>query len=108
MRYMKCPNCNSEMYKVDVSVEGATEKALSYQCKKCDYVEFDKESANKVILELKAKETPLKIKQKIVKISKDRLGTYFNQNIVRSLDLKPGEEVYVSVPDKKHIIISRE
>ena len=104
---MKCPNCKSDMYKVDVSVEGATEKAISYQCEKCDYVEFDQESASKVILELKTKEAPLKIKQKIVKISKGRLGTYFNQNIVRSLDLKSGEEVYVSVPDKKHIIISR-
>jgi hypothetical protein len=56
-----------------------------------------------VINELR--ETPLKIKQKIVKLSQDRLGIYFNKNIVRSLNLKKGEEIYLSVPDKKHIVI---
>ena len=45
------------------------------------------------------------MKQKIVKISQDRLGVYFNNNIIRSLDLKKGEEIYVSVPDKRHIIL---
>ncbi len=105
---MKCPNCRSEMRKVDVSAEGTDHMVASFQCNKCDYVKFEQESANRVILELKANETPLKIRQKIVKLSKDRLGTYFNSNIIRSLDLKPGEEVYVSVPDKKHILISLE
>ena len=105
---MKCPNCKSEMKKVNVSIEDTTKEIVSFQCPKCDYVEFEQESANKVILELKTKETTLKIKQKIVKLSGERLGTYFNKNIVRSLNLKPGEEVYVTVPDKKHIIISRE
>ena len=47
----------------------------------------------------------LKIKQKIVKLSQDRLGMYFNNHIVRSLNLKKGEEIYASVPDKKHIIL---
>ena len=104
---MKCPNCKYEMEKVNVSIDYAKNKVKSFQCSKCDYVEFEQESANRVILELKTKETPLKIKQKIVKLSKDRLGTYFNQNIIRSLNLKPGEEIYISIPDKKHIIISR-
>ena len=103
---MKCPNCKTEMEKVNINIEGASQEVLSFQCNKCGYVEFEQESANKAILELKVKETPLKIKQKIIKLSKDRLGTYFNSNIIRSLNLKPGEEIYVSIPDKKHIIIS--
>jgi hypothetical protein len=60
------------------------------------------------VQELKIKETPLKIKQKIVKLSGDRLGFYFNQNIVRILNLKCGEEVVVSIPDNRHILINLE
>ncbi len=106
---MKCPRCESILRKVRVAVEGAKQRALSYQCSNpdCIYVEFDEESSKKIVAELKAKETQLKIKQKIVKLSKGRLGTYFNTNIIRSINLKPGEEIYVSVPDKKHIIIAR-
>ena len=88
---------------MNVKVQGAENKAISYQCPNCDYFEFEPISSKKVIEELR--ETPLKIKQKIVKISQDRLGVYFNNNIIRSLDLKKGEDVYVSVPDKKHIIL---
>lgn len=105
---MKCPKCNVNLIKVEVDVEGARNKAISYQCEKCDYLDFEKESSNKILLELKAKENPLKIKQKIVKLSQDRLGTYFNKNIIRSLDLKAGEDIYVSTPDKKHILITIE
>ena len=100
---MKCPECDSNLRKVDVQIWGAENKAISYQCPKCDYFEFEPISSQKVIEELR--ETPLKIKQKIIKISQDRLGVYFNNNLIRSLDLKKGEEVYVSVPDKKHIIL---
>ena len=49
-------------------------------------------SSQKVVQELR--ETPLKIRQKIVKLSQDRLGIYFNNNVVRSLDLKKGEEIF--------------
>lgn len=107
---MHCPKCNAMLKKRKVSIEGARQKVLSYQCSNsdCIYFTFEEESSKKVVAELKAKETPLKIKQKIIKLSKDRIGTYFNSNIVRSLDLKPGEDIYVSVPDKKHIIISRQ
>jgi|SRR3989344_3475658 len=102
---MKCPNCNSGLRKVEVVIEGAEQKAVSYQCSKCDYIEFEEKSAARVVRELKSKETPLRIKQKIIKLSQDRLGMYFNKNIVESLDLKAGEEVQVSVPDKDHIIL---
>ena len=82
---------------------GANSKVLSYQCPKCHYFEFEPESSKKVIEELR--ETPLKIKQNIIKLSQDRLGIYFNANIIRSLGLKKGEEVLVSVPDKGHILL---
>ncbi len=100
---MKCPKCSAELRKVDVNVQGANTKAVSYQCPKCDYFAFEQKSAKRIMEELR--ETPLKIKQKVVKLSQDRLGIYFNSNIIRSLDIKKGEEIYVSVPDKKHILI---
>lgn len=103
---MKCPNCNATLKKVRVRVHGAKSKAISYQCTMCDYFEFDPLSSKKVVEELR--KTPLKIKQKIVKLSQDRLGIYFNNNVVRSLNLKKGEEVYISVPDSRHIVLELE
>ncbi len=100
---MKCPKCASALRKVDVKVAGAKSKAVSYQCQKCDYFEFEPLSSMKVVEELR--ESPLKIKQKIVKLSQDRLGIYLNSNVVRSLGLEKGEDVYVSVPDKNHIVV---
>ena len=101
---MRCPKCNSTLRKVEVKVQGATNKAISYQCPDCDYFEFEPVSSQKVVEELR--ETPLKIKQKVIKLSQERLGIYFNSNVVRSLNLKGGEDVYVSVPDKKHLVIN--
>jgi len=101
---MKCPKCSSELKKVEVKVHGARSKAISYQCPSCDYFEFEPVSSEKVVQELR--ETPLKIKQKIIKLSKDRLGMYINRDVARSLNLKGGEEVYVSMPDKKHLVIN--
>lgn len=103
---MKCPQCGAELKKVAVKVHGAESKALSYQCPECDYFEFEPLSSGKVIEELR--ESPLKIRQKIVKLSGKRLGIYLNKHVVDSLLLKKGEHVYVSVPDKKHIVIELE
>lgn len=100
---MKCPKCGGKLRKVSVAVEGVHRKADSYQCSSCDFFMFEKVSAQKVIKELK--ETPLKIRQRVIKLSKDRLGMYLNTNVVRSLNIKKGEEVYVSVPDSRHIVI---
>ena len=100
---MRCPECKSNLKKVEVSVHGAKSKATSYQCSTCDYFEFEPLSSRKVVEELH--NTPLKIKQKIVKLSQDRLGIYFNKNIVTSLNIKKGEEIYLSVPDTKHIVL---
>lgn len=103
---MKCPRCRGKLNKIYVNIYRAQQKALSYQCQQCDYFEFEPISSKKVVEELR--ETPLKIKQKIVKLSQDRLGIYFNNNVVRSLKLKKGEDVYISVPDKKHIVVEIE
>lgn len=100
---MKCPNCKSEVKKVEVSVQGAQQKASSYQCTKCNYFEFEPVSSKRVLEELRT--GPLKIRQKIVQLSGERMGIYFNNNVVQSLDLKKGGEILLSVPDKKHIVL---
>lgn len=100
---MNCPNCDKKLRRVPVHVRGAKNQAISLQCTKCGYFEFEPESSKKVLTELK--DHPLKIKHTIVKLSKDRLGIYFNSNIIRSLGLSKGEEVLISIPDKKHIVL---
>ncbi len=99
----KCPECKSELKKVNVKVAGAESKVISYQCSKCGYFEFEPESSKKVVEELR--ETTLKIKQKIINLSQDRLGMYFNKDIARSLNLEKNKDILVSIPDKKHILI---
>lgn len=103
---MKCPKCSSNMKEIKVKIQDADSPVTSYQCSNCGYFDFEEKSINKAINEIKAKETPLQIKQKIIKLSQDRLGMYINKDVARSLNLKGGEEVYVSVPDKKHLVIN--
>ena len=93
------------MKKVVVNIEDAKTKAISYQCPNCDYFTFEPKSSVQIVREIKENESPLKIKQKIIKLSKDRLGIYFNQDIIRSLNLKPGEDILISIPDKKRIVL---
>jgi hypothetical protein len=103
----KCPKCGKNLVKINVSVEGAKSKVLSLQCPSpnCIYWKFDKKTGDKVVQELREKEMALKLKHKIIKLSKGRLGLYFNKDIIQSLGLKAGEEVKVTVPDKRHIVI---
>ena len=103
---MKCPKCNSKMKELKVKIQDADSPVTSYQCGKCGYFDFEEKSMSKAIVEIKAKEAPLKIKQKIIKLSHDRLGMYINRDVARSLNLKGGEEVYVSVPDKNHLVVN--
>ncbi len=102
---MRCPECNTKMEEVKVKIQDAGSPVISYQCSKCGHFDFEEKSINKAISEIKTKEAPLRIKQKIIKLSHDRLGMYINRDVARSLDLKGGEEVYVSVPDKRHIVM---
>ncbi len=102
---MTCPKCNSQLREVEVDIEDAKTPAISYQCEGCDYYSFEPESTMKIIDEIKQKESPLKIKQKIIKLSQDRLGMYFNKDVIECLNLKSGEDVLVSVPNKKRIVL---
>ena len=103
---MECPKCNSKMKEIKVKIQEADNPVTSYQCSNCGYFDFEEKSINKAINEIRLKESPLTIKQKIIKLSQNRLGMYINSDIVRCLNLKGGEEVYVSVPDKKHLMIN--
>lgn len=105
MKIQNCPNCKSKLNKVKVEIEDAETKAISYQCPNCNFFTFDPENTLKIIKEIKAKESPLKIRQKIIKLSKDRLGMYFSKDIIESLNLKSGEEILISVPGKKKLIV---
>ena len=100
---MTCPSCGAPMRRVDVRVHGASSAVTSLQCTKCDRFEFEPESASTVLTELR--ESPLKIRQRVIKLSRGRLGLYLNANVVRSLSIEKGDEILVSVPDRKHILI---
>jgi len=99
---MKCPNCKKEMVRVLVSIEGASTKAVSWQCATCDRFTVEPASARMALDEL---ESPLRLQQRVVKISQGRLGLYLGKDVVRSLGLKGGETVELSVPSKKRLVI---
>lgn len=102
----KCPKCNEKMEEIKVKVEGAVKRVTSYQCD-CGYFEFDQKTGKDVIREIESKsKSPLNIRQKFIKISHNRLGNYWDENIIRATDIKAGETFFVSVPDPKHILIS--
>jgi len=69
------------------------------------YYNFEPESTINVIKEIKEKEAHLKIRQKIIKLSQDRLGMYFNKDVIECLNLKSGEEILVSIPNKNRIVL---
>ena len=101
---MKCPKCSHEMTKLHQTEEDKQQKVTSHHCMRCEHIEFERVYPELEIMEDVEKHT-LEIKQNIVKLSHNRLGMYFNKNIIQSLGLKAGEEVLVSVPEKKRIVI---
>ena len=50
---MKCPKCEATLNKVKVNVHGAKTKAVSYQCPRCNYSEFEPWVSKKVVEELR-------------------------------------------------------
>ncbi len=50
---MRCLKCKTALKKVEVSVYGSKNKAISYQCANCNYFEFDPTSSREVVKELK-------------------------------------------------------
>jgi hypothetical protein len=99
-----CPECKKKMRQIRVEVEGAETSAIGYRCDNCNNLEFDKKTGMNVVKELEEKEV-LSIQQKLVNLSHGRIGTYFNKNIIRSLNLKAGMDIHVTVPDRKHMVI---
>ncbi|MBU0980856.1 MAG: hypothetical protein KJ709_08695 [Nanoarchaeota archaeon] len=102
---MRCPECKSNLKEVRVKIQDADSLVTSHQCMKCGYFDFEDKSMKRAISEVKVKESPLKIKQRIIKLSQDRLGMYFNRDVARCLSLKGGDNIFVTVPDKRHILI---
>lgn len=104
--FLTCSQCHARVKEIKVKIRDAQSPVTSYQCGKCGYFDFEESSIKRAIQEIKIKEMPLTIKQRIIKLSHGRLGMYINKDIARSLKLKGGEEVYVSVPDKHHLLVN--
>ncbi|HIH21371.1 MAG: hypothetical protein J4478_00535 [Candidatus Diapherotrites archaeon] len=110
---MKCKKCGGRLKKFKVEVEGSDLHSEGFECVKCGELFFDEEKSRKVVADLRKREfleelPALSIKQKVVKLSKDRLGFYFNKDIARCVNLKPGGEIEVRLLDKKRILVEVE
>lgn len=97
----KCPNCHLELKPAEVLVE----ETVKYECSKCAYAHHEPRENRKETVA--GRPSPLTLKQKITTLAQGRLGLYLSQDVVRSLKLKAGQEVYVSVPDEKTIVIKQ-
>lgn len=107
---MNCEKCKGELKKFKVEVEDSDLNSEGFECKKCGELFFNKEKSKKIVEDLKTKELmknlpALSIKQKVIKLSKDRLGFYFNKDIIRCTNLKAGESIEVRLLTKKHILL---
>jgi hypothetical protein len=107
---MNCKKCGGKLKKFKVEVEDSDLGSEGFECVKCGELFFDEEKSKKIVNDLKRKEflkelPALSIKQKVIKLSKDRLGFYFNKDIIRCTNLKAGEPVEVRLLDKKHILV---
>ena len=107
---MKCKKCGGVLKEFNIEVEGSGLHSEGFECTKCGELFFESEKGREIVEDLRQreflKELPaLSIKQKVVKLSKDRLGFYFNKDIARCVNLKPGEEIQVRLLDKKRILI---
>ena len=108
----KCEDCGREMQEMEVKVEGAEAEAKGWKCE-CGNIAFDEESGMKVVEELERKEVltdlpTLSLEQKIIKLSKGRLGMYLPKDVVRCAEIQPGKKVFVSLLDKKKILLTVE
>ncbi len=107
---MKCKKCGGSLEKFSVDVEDSGLPSEGFECKKCGELFFDEKKSKAVVEDLKRtkllKELPvLSIRQKIIKLSKNRLGFYFNKDLARCAKLKAGEPIEVRLLDKKTIMV---
>jgi hypothetical protein len=49
---MKCPKCSSMLRKVDITIPGAKNTAIGYQCQKCSYLRLEPVSCKRLVDEL--------------------------------------------------------
>lgn len=110
---MKCKKCGGTLERFAVGVEDSDLPGEGFECKKCGELFFDEKKSRAIVEGLKKKELlkelpALSIRQKIIKLSKDRLGFYFNKDIVRCAKLKAGEPIEVRLLDKKRIMVEIE
>lgn len=103
----ECPDCGEEMVFVEVAVEDADSKVISYQCPSCGHFEFDQESSRKAVSELKDKhkKSRKEVEERIVKFTDNKLGIYLDAETVKSLNLMPGTKIWLSFPSKKRIVV---
>ena len=81
-----CNKCNGNLEKLEVHVEDTDKTTTGWKCKDCGEYYFDQAESKAIYEDLSQKETPaLNIKQKIVKLSKDRLGIYLNKDVIRCI-----------------------
>jgi hypothetical protein len=107
---MKCKKCGGGVEKFAVKVEDSDLPSRGFECKKCGELFFDEKKSKAIVAHLKKKELlgdlpALSIRQKIIKLSKNRLGFYFNKDIARCAKLKAGEPIEVRLLDKKRIMV---
>lgn len=110
---MKCKKCGGSLERFAIDVEDSDLGSEGSECKKCGELFFDEKKGEAVVKDLKRKELfnelpALSIRQKIIKLSKDRIGFYFSKDLARCAELKAGEPIEVSLLDKKRILIEVE
>ncbi len=110
---MDCKKCGGKLERFAVEVEDSDLPSEGFECKKCGELFFDEKKSKAIAEDLKKKESfkelpALSIRQKVIKLSKNRLGFYFNKDLARCAKLKAGEPIEVSLLDKKRILIEVE
>jgi hypothetical protein len=107
---MNCKDCGGKLKKVHVKVEGTDVASECTECANCGNLSFDQKAGRAVVGDLRKKEflkefPALSIRQRVVKLSKDRLGFYFSKDVIRCAKIKAGCSVDVRLLDKKHILL---
>ena len=101
---MKCRECGNDLVRVEVAVEGADSKAISLQCPACGYMEFEEESSNKIINELKSKRIQMKDVEENIVVEINELQKFKQEKLAKNdrlkkYEIKIGEidtDIYVS------------
>ncbi len=107
----KCRVCGGELKELEVRVEGSDITSKGWKCKICGHYVFDEEGGRTIVDDLETSEAieklpALNIEQRIIKLSKDRLGMYLPKDVVRCTGIEKGKRVYISVLDKKKLLLT--